>query len=106
MQGGRFAAGAIERTMAGRPRGRFRYLDKGIMATIGRSRAVAEPFGLKLSGFVAWLAWLVVHIWYLIGFRNRVIVMFEWFWAYVTYKRGARLITLGTAAPKGGATPP
>jgi NADH dehydrogenase len=67
------------------------------MATIGRSRAVAEPFGMKLSGFVAWLAWLLVHIWYLIGFRNRVIVMFEWFWAYVTYKRGARLITVGSA---------
>jgi NADH dehydrogenase len=106
MQGGRFVAGAIEGTISGRPRGRFRYLDKGIMATIGRSRAVAQPFGFKLSGFVAWLAWLVVHIWYLIGFRNRVIVMFEWFWAYVTYKRGARLITLGTPAPKGdGAAP-
>jgi NADH dehydrogenase len=93
MQGGTFAARAIESTLAGRPRGRFHYFDKGIMATIGRSRAVAEPFGLKLSGFVAWLAWLVVHIWYLIGFRNRMIVMFEWFWAYLTYKRGARLIT-------------
>ncbi len=95
MQGGKFVADAIRRTMAGRPRGRFHYFDKGIMATIGRSRAVAEPFGFKLSGFVAWLAWLVVHIWYLIGFRNRAIVMFEWFWAYVTYKRGARLITSG-----------
>ena len=103
MQGGKFAAESIRRTIAGRPRGRFRYFDKGIMATIGRSRAVAEPFGFKLSGFIAWLAWLLVHIWYLIGFRNRVIVMFEWFWAYVTYKRGARLITLGpapTPAPK------
>jgi NADH dehydrogenase len=97
MQGGRFAARAIERTLAGRPRGRFHYVDKGIMATIGRSRAVAQPFGFKLSGFIAWLAWLVVHIWYLIGFRNRLIVMFEWFWAYLTYKRGARLITLGGA---------
>ena len=104
MQGGRFAARAILSTLAGRPRGRFHYLDKGIMATIGRSRAVAEPFGFKLSGFIAWLAWLMVHIWYLIGFRNRAIVMFEWFWAYVTYKRGARLITLGsTATPRGGA---
>jgi NADH dehydrogenase len=96
MQGGRFAARAIAGTIAGRPRGRFHYVDKGIMATIGRSRAVAEPFGFKLSGFIAWLAWLLVHIWYLIGFRNRAIVMFEWFWAYVTYKRGARLITLTT----------
>jgi NADH dehydrogenase len=98
MQGGRFAARAIERTLAGRARGRFHYVDKGIMATIGRSRAVAQPFGFKLSGFVAWLAWLVVHIWYLIGFRNRLIVMFEWFWAYLTYKRGARLITAGGAS--------
>ncbi len=69
------------------------------MATIGRSRAIAEPFGFKLSGFVAWLAWLGVHIWYLIGFRNRAIVMFEWFWAYLTYKRGARLIT-GSPEPE------
>jgi NADH dehydrogenase len=97
MQGGTFVARAIRSTIAGRPRGRFHYFDKGIMATIGRSRAVAEPFGFKLSGFIAWLAWLLVHIWYLIGFRNRVIVMFEWFWAYVTYKRGARLITVGSA---------
>jgi NADH:ubiquinone reductase (H+-translocating) len=96
MQGGKFAARAIKSTLAGRPRGRFHYFDKGIMATIGRSRAVAEPFGFKLSGFIAWLAWLVVHIWYLIGFRNRIIVMFEWFWAYLTYKRGARLITTGS----------
>ena len=69
------------------------------MATIGRSRAVAEPFGLKLSGFIAWVAWLFIHIWYLIGFRNRVIVMFEWFWAYLTYKRGARLITIRISRP-------
>jgi NADH dehydrogenase len=96
MQGGAFVAKAIRATLEGRARGRFHYFDKGIMATIGRSRAVAEPFGLKLSGFIAWLAWLLVHIWYLIGFRNRAIVMFEWFWAYVTYKRGARLITAGS----------
>jgi NADH dehydrogenase len=96
MQGGQFVARAIERTIQRTSRGRFHYFDKGIMATIGRSRAVAEPFGLKLSGFIAWLAWLIVHIWYLIGFRNRAIVMFEWFWAYVTYKRGARLITHAT----------
>jgi NADH:ubiquinone reductase (H+-translocating) len=102
MQGGSFAARAIKSTIAGRARGRFHYFDKGIMATIGRSRAVAEPFGIKLSGFIAWLAWLMVHIWYLIGFRNRMIVMFEWFWAYVTYKRGARLITTlsGTRASR------
>ena len=97
MQGGKFAAKAIRASIDGRTRGKFHYFDKGIMATIGRSRAIAEPFGLKLSGFVAWLAWLFIHLWYLIGFRNRAIVMFEWFWSYVTYKRGARLITWGTA---------
>jgi NADH dehydrogenase len=99
MQGGAFAAKSIQQTLAGRPRAKFHYFDKGIMATIGRSRAIAEPFGFKLSGFVAWLAWLGVHIWYLIGFRNRAIVMFEWFWAYLTYKRGARLIT-GSPEPE------
>jgi NADH dehydrogenase len=105
MQGGRFAARAIAASIDGRPRGKFRYFDKGIMATVGRSRAIAQPFGLKLSGVVAWIAWLLVHIWYLIGFRNRMIVMFEWFWAYVTYKRGARLITIG-ASPAIGQTSP
>ena len=109
MQGGTFVARAIRATIDGRPRGHFHYVDKGIMATIGRSRAVAEPFGFKLSGFIAWLAWLVVHIWYLIGFRNRAIVMFEWFWAYLTYKRGARLIMNvgeGAAARSAGALGP
>jgi NADH dehydrogenase len=93
MQQARSAARAIKATLAGQPRKRFRYVDKGTMATIGRSRAVAEAKGIHLHGFIAWLAWLFVHIWYLIGFRNRVIVMFEWLWSYVTYKRGARLIT-------------
>ena len=74
------------------------------MATVGRSRAVAQPFGMNLSGFVAWMAWLLVHVWYLIGFRNRVIVMFEWFWAYLTYKRGARLITAGSSGASGSTT--
>lgn len=98
MQGGAFAARAIREALAGKPKRKFRYFDKGIMATIGRSRAVAQPFGFKLSGFLAWEAWLFIHIWYLIGFRNRVVVIFEWFWAYWTYKRGARLITLGMTA--------
>jgi NADH dehydrogenase len=106
MQGGTFAARAIERTLRGQARGKFHYFDKGIMATIGRSRAVAEPFGFKLSGFIAWLAWLAVHIWYLIGFRNRAIVMFEWFWAYLTYKRGARLITGKTTEPEPASASP
>ena len=102
MQGAAFAAKGHRRdVLAGRPRGRFHYFDKGIMATVGRSRAVAQPFGMDLSGFLAWMAWLLVHVWYLIGFRNRVIVMFEWFWAYATYKRGARLITVGGRAGEG-----
>jgi len=99
MQMATFSARSIIRTMRGRPRGEFHYLDKGIMATIGRSRAVAAPFGFKMSGFLAWLAWLFVHLWYLIGFRNRVIVLFEWCWSYATYRRGARLI-MGGPDPK------
>ena len=63
------------------------------MAVVGRSAAVAEVFGLKLKGLPAWLAWCFLHIFYLIGFRNRFIVMFEWAWSYVSYQRGARLIT-------------
>jgi NADH dehydrogenase len=101
MQMARFAARCIVATIHGKPRPtEFHYFDKGIMATIGRSRAISQAFGTKMSGFVAWLAWLLVHLWYLIGFRNRVIVMFEWFWSYVTFKRGARLITFGESAPK------
>ena len=86
------------------------------MATIGRSAAVAEVGRLRLSGFMAWLAWLGVHIFFLIGFRNRFIVMFAWTWSYLTYERGARLITghrlnpgppeADATAPWDGATPP
>lgn len=76
-----------------RPRRPFSYFDKGSMATIGRSRAIAEARGVKMHGFIAWLAWLFIHIWYLIGFRNRVAVLLNWAWSYVSYKRGARLIT-------------
>lgn len=93
MQQARFVAKAILRTMKGQTRGTFSYFDKGTMATIGRSRAVAEAKGLKMSGFLAWLAWLFVHLWFLMGFRNRVAVMLTWIWSYVTYGRGARLIT-------------
>jgi NADH:ubiquinone reductase (H+-translocating) len=75
------------------PREPFSYFDKGSMATIGRSRAIAEARGLKMHGFIAWLAWLFIHIWYLIGFRNRIAVLLNWAWSYLSYKRGARLIT-------------
>lgn len=94
MQQGRQAARNILRAIAGRPMEPFRYVDKGSMAVIGRAAAVAElPGGLRLSGFLAWLAWCFVHIFFLIGFRNRLLVMFEWAWAYFTWQRGARLIT-------------
>ena len=94
MQQARFVAKLIEDRLRGRATERtFEYFDKGMMATIGRSRAVAQLGRLRMSGFIAWLAWLLVHIWYLIGFRNRFVVMFTWAWSYFTYKRGARLIT-------------
>jgi NADH:quinone reductase (non-electrogenic) len=102
MQQGRFVARMIEYSIEKRPRGVFRYLDKGAMATIGRRRAVAEMGKLKLSGFIAWLAWLTVHIFYLIDFRSKVVVLFDWAWSYFTYQRGSRLITghrLNAGAP-------
>jgi NADH dehydrogenase len=97
-QEGRAVARSIVHTLRGEPRKRFRYVDRGVMATIGRSRAVAQIAGLRLSGFIAWATWVVVHVLTLIGFRNRVVVMFTWFWSYVTFKRGARVIT-GLAHP-------
>jgi NADH dehydrogenase len=93
MQQGRFVARQIVRALRGMPRERFVYRDKGSMATIGRSRAVAEFAGLRLHGFLAWLFWLLVHIYYLIDFRNRILVLIDWTWAYFAYERGARLIT-------------
>ena len=105
MQQARCAARSIRAALAGKPRQTFRYLDKGSMATIGRSRAIAELRGLRLSGFFAWCAWLLVHLLYLIGYRNRLAVMFDWFWSYVTYRRGARLITHVRALPEAPARP-
>jgi len=93
MQMGRHVARAIRADLEGRPRPVFRYFDKGSLATIGRAAAVAEIAGLKLSGLVAWLVWVFVHILYLIGFRNRLVVMVQWAWAYLMYQRGVRLIT-------------
>jgi NADH:ubiquinone reductase (H+-translocating) len=93
MQQGRFVARQISRSLEGAPRQRFKYVDKGSMATIGRSRAVAQVGKLQLSGLLAWLAWLIVHIFYLIDFRNRVVVLLDWAWAYFAYRRGSRLIT-------------
>jgi NADH:ubiquinone reductase (H+-translocating) len=93
MQQARFVARQIARSLEGLPRETFAYVDKGSMATIGRSRAVAEIGRIKLHGFVAWLAWLLLHIVYLIGFRNRIVVMLDWAWAYFAYRRGSRLVT-------------
>jgi NADH dehydrogenase len=93
MQEARHVTANIERTLAGLPRLPFRYVDKGSLATIGRASAVAALGRLELSGLVAWLAWLFVHIVFLIGFRNRFFVLCSWAWSYVTYDRGARLIT-------------
>ena len=93
IQMGRHAARQIMRDLKQQPREDFRYVDKGDLATIGRAAAVARIGGLKLSGFLAWVIWVVVHIMYLIGFRNRVLVMMQWGWAYLTYQRGIRLIT-------------
>jgi NADH:ubiquinone reductase (H+-translocating) len=78
--------------------GAFSYWDKGSMATIGRNAAVAEIGWLRLTGFVAWLAWLFVHIMYLVSFTNRILVLFQWFYNYLTRNRSARLITGEEAA--------
>jgi NADH:ubiquinone reductase (H+-translocating) len=93
IQSGKHAGRQIKRDLAGQPREPFRYFDKGDLATIGRAAAVARIFGLELSGFIAWIIWVGVHILYLIGFRNRILVMMQWAWAYLTYHRGIRLIT-------------
>jgi NADH dehydrogenase len=93
MQSGRHAAKMIVRDLEGKPREPFHYLDKGSLATIGRAAAVADIGPFKLSGFIAWLVWVFIHILYLIGFRNRLLVMLQWAWAWLTYTRGIRLIT-------------
>ncbi len=92
MQQGRHFAKVVRCDLNQQPRPTFRYLDKGQMATIGRSCAIAQTGKLKLSGFPAWMAWLLVHIYYLTGFRNRAFVIFSWAWSFLTFRRGARLI--------------
>ena len=92
-QGGAHAARNLLRTIRGERLVPFRYRDYGNMATIGRGEAVADIASLKVAGFVAWLIWLFIHIFWLIGFRNRVAVTAEWAWAYVTLQRRVRLIT-------------
>jgi NADH dehydrogenase len=109
MQAGRFVGQLILDEQRGRARGVFRYNDKGSMATIGRRRAVLERGGLRLGGFLAWLGWLTVHIYYLSGFKNRLFVLFSWAWSYLTFARGARLIVpkrWQAYPPQGGQPPP
>ena len=97
MQQGRYAATLVQdRLAAGRPPP-FHYLDKGNLATIGRAKAVADIHGLQLSGLIAWVAWLVVHLFYLIGFQNRLLVLIRWAVSFMTRGRGARLITQWSA---------
>jgi NADH:ubiquinone reductase (H+-translocating) len=98
MQQGRYAAKLVRARLEGQAIGPFRYLDKGNLATIGRARAVADLHAIRLSGFPAWATWLVVHLFYLIGFQNRLIVVIRWFISFATRGRGARLITNTPAA--------
>jgi NADH dehydrogenase len=93
MQAGRYVGRTILNDLAHRPRQAFHYVDKGQMATIGKNKAILEFKEIRISGFIAWMAWLFVHIFYLIGFKNRAAVMSGWVWSYVFSKRGARLIT-------------
>jgi NADH dehydrogenase len=93
IQQGRYAANAIRARLRSHEPPPFRYRDKGNLATIGRGAAVAEIKGLRLSGLIAWVTWLVVHLWYLVGFQNRLLVLIRWSISFVTHGRGARLIT-------------
>jgi NADH dehydrogenase len=92
LQQGRFIARQIRGELQGRPRESFHYVDRGTLATIGRSRAVGQIRGLRVHGSFAWLVWLFVHVYYLVGFRNRALVVFQWAWSYFRFRRGARLI--------------
>lgn len=96
IQMGEYTARTIQGDLAGEPRRAFRYWDKGQLAVIGRGRAVADIWKLHFGGLLAWFVWTFVHIFFLIGFRNRIMVMIQWAWSYLTYGRGARLITSET----------
>src|SRR5438309_9217324 len=101
MQQRRYVARVIRNRLRGKDSPPFRYVDEGNLATIGRSKAVADVKGLHLSGFLAWITWLVVHLFYLVGFQNRLLVFLRWTFSYVTRGRGARLITV---PPRGAPT--
>ena len=99
IQMGEYTARTIAGDLAGRPRRAFKYWDKGQLAVVGRGRAVADIWRLHFGGFIAWLTWIFVHIFFLIGFRNRVLVMIQWAWSYFTYGVGARIITQDVHLP-------
>ena len=101
MQEGRHAARVVRDRLRGRPTRSFRYHDKGNLATIGRASAVADIKPIRLSGFVAWVTWLAVHLWYLIGFENRLLVVIRWAFSFLAHGRGARLITGNTQTAAG-----
>jgi EmrB/QacA subfamily drug resistance transporter len=103
MQEGRHAARVVRDRLRGRSGRRFRYHDKGNLATIGRARAVAEVKHVRMSGFLAWSTWLTVHLWYLVGFENRLLVLTRWAFSFVAHGRGARLITDAARRPTAGA---
>ena len=100
MQQGRHAAGNVRARLAGRPAKPFRYKDKGNLATIGRAKAVADLKGIHLSGGIAWVTWLAVHLWYLIGFQNRLLVLMRWAFSFLAHGRGARLIGGGAGVTR------
>ena len=100
IQAGQHTAKNLERALEGQPLRAFKYRDKGSLATIGRAAAVADFGRIRFGGFFAWMAWLLIHIFFLIGFRNRFMVIIEWAWAYLTYQRGARLITGTNSRPQ------
>jgi NADH dehydrogenase len=106
MQSGRAAARNVLHTIRREGREPFHYFNKGDLATIGRYRAVGVLAGRHLSGFIAWWTWLLVHIMYLAGFRNRLSVLVEWGYSFFTYERGARLITARSPASRSGEGPP
>jgi NADH dehydrogenase len=110
LQEGAATARNIIRELENKPRQDFHYVDKGSLATIGRNSAIAQFGKVHISGYLAWLSWLFVHIFFLIGFRNRLLVMIQWAWSYLTYERGARLIVgdsrlPGWMEPAGQSTP-
>ena len=92
LQQGRYLARRIQAELQGRASTPFAYHDRGQMATVGRRRAICQTPHFEFAGLLAWLAWLLVHIYYLVGFKNRLFVVLQWAWAYLTFRRGARLI--------------